>query len=90
MPDVAAAPVGDAPCCAKSIDDKARPKVLVSDWCSGAGVAGGGPCAVLPAPVSDFVLKSLKKSYFETEEVSPKGSVGGGTSVLSVGSAAGR
>ena len=41
VPDVAAAPVGDAPCCAKSIDDEARAEVPVSDWFSGAGAAGG-------------------------------------------------
>jgi len=40
LPNVAAAPLGDAPCCAKSIDDEARAEVPVSDLCSGAGVAG--------------------------------------------------
>ena len=41
MPNRAAAPVGDAPCCAKSIDDEARVEVPVSDWCRVSGVAGG-------------------------------------------------
>jgi len=42
VPNVAAAPVGDAPFCAKSINDEACAEVPVSDWCRGAGVAGGG------------------------------------------------
>jgi len=40
--DIAAAPVGDAPFCAKSIDDEARAEVPFSDWCSGAGGVAGG------------------------------------------------
>ena len=40
-PNIAAATAGDAPCCAKSLDDEPRAEMPVSDWCSGAGVAGG-------------------------------------------------
>ena len=44
VPNTATAPVGDAPCCAKSIDDGARAEVPASGWCSGVGVAGGAWC----------------------------------------------
>ena len=39
VPNIAAPPVSDAPCCAKSIDDEARAEVPASDWYSGVGVA---------------------------------------------------
>jgi len=46
VPNVAAAPVGDAPCCAKSIDDEARAEVPVSDWCRCRCGWGGGAWSI--------------------------------------------
>ena len=45
VPNIAAAAVGDAPCCAKSIDDEACSEVpAASDWYSDVGVAGVAWC----------------------------------------------
>jgi len=64
VPVIAAAPVGDAPCSAKSIDDEDRAEVPASDWCSGVGVATPGPLPLRSSPSMALLLALSQKEIF--------------------------